>query len=125
MPVIALVALFAGVVHASARSTATTTIVVEVIGVGNVQSDPSGISCGHGDRKCYAAYSTTGGSVTLKASPGKNWSHGEWDGNPGDTDCVGPTSVPCTIPLDGNEHITTANFTKSSGTDQATLAVTY
>jgi hypothetical protein len=124
LPLIALAALFLGTINASGRSTATTTITVEVMGVGKVTSDPSGIKCGNGDKKCYIAYSTTGGSVTLKASPAGGWDDGDWNG-PADTDCIGPTSVDCTISLDGSEHIATANFTKSSGTSQSTLNVTY
>jgi uncharacterized repeat protein (TIGR02543 family) len=119
----ALAALFLGTINASGRSTATTTITVEVMGVGKVTSDPSGIKCGNGDKKCYIAYSTTGGSVTLKASPGGGWDHGDWDVN--GTDCVGDTSVDCTISLDTNDHIVIAGFTKSSGTSQSTLNVTY
>src|SRR4051812_28788628 len=97
LPLVVLTALFVGVVNAAGRSTATTTITVEVIGVGTVTSSPAGIKCGNGNKKCYIAYSTTGGDVTLKASPGNGWNHGDWDG----VDCIGPTSVDCTIALDG------------------------
>src|SRR4029079_13865735 len=123
LPLIALAALFLGTVNAAGRSTATTTITVEVMGGGQVKSSASGINCGDDNKSCYIAYSTTGGSVTLSASPSNNWDHGEWD--VGGTDCVGPTSVDCTVPLDGNDHIVIAGFTKSSGTSQSTLSVTY
>src|SRR4051812_35682422 len=97
LPLLALAALFLGTVDAAGRATATTTITIEVIGAGKVTSSPGGIVCGAGDRNCYVAYSKAGGSVTPKASPANGWDHGDWDGNPGDTDCVGPTSVNCTI----------------------------
>jgi uncharacterized repeat protein (TIGR02543 family) len=123
LPVVALVALFLGVVNASGHATLTTTITIEVIGAGEVQSTPGGIECGGGDKSCYTAHSGTG-SVTLRTDPADGWDDGDW-GGAADTDCAGSTSVDCSITLDGGEHIATANFTKSSGTSLSTLTVTY
>ena len=60
------------------------------------------------------------GSVTLNAKPAKNWQDDIWT-----DDCAGGTSPPCMIPLDGTDHIVTANFTATSGVSQSTLNVTY
>ena len=53
LPLIALVALFLGVVNASGHATATRTITVEVLGKGTVKSSHvSGVNCGGGNTKC-------------------------------------------------------------------------
>jgi Divergent InlB B-repeat domain len=119
LPGIALVAMFVGVVNASGHATATTTLTVEVMGVGTVTSSPDGIKCGNGSKKCYIAYTGTG-SVTLTAKPAKSWQDDIWT-----DDCAGGTGAPCVVPLDGADHIVTANFTNSSGVTQSTLNVTY
>src|SRR5262245_46343170 len=119
LPVVALVALFLGVVNASGRATATTTITVEVMGAGTVTSSPSGIKCGQDNKKCFIAYSDTG-TVTLKADPGGGWDDDIWT-----DDCAGGTDSDCSIPLDGTDHIATANFKKTSGVSLSTLTVTY
>ena len=68
LPILALVALILGVVNAGARSTATTTVVVEVLGKGSVKStSTSGINCGNDNKKCYIAFGDVG-PLTLKAN---------------------------------------------------------
>src|SRR5262245_62487125 len=90
LPALVLVALILGVVDAGARSSATHTVTVEVIGKGTIKSDPSGISCGAGNSKCFAGFSDSG-SVKLTAKSDGGWTFaGWWDDcsgtDPGDCD---------------------------------------
>jgi uncharacterized repeat protein (TIGR02543 family) len=123
IPALVLAALIVGVVNAGARSSATTTITVNVMGVGTVTSSPSGIKCGNGNTKCSAAFADTG-TLTLSAKAASGWDPGNWDTSPPNTDCAGSTSTACDITLDGADHIATAVFNPKSGTTQSTLSVT-
>jgi len=119
IPALVLVSLLLGVVDAGARSTATRTVTVEVIGKGTVKSNPSGISCGGGNTKCYAAFAD-GQDITLTAKPGGGFATGTW----GDDCAPDATDVVCDLGSTGNE-IATANFDPKSGTTQSTLSITY
>src|SRR4029453_4305023 len=77
IPMLVLVALVLGVVNPGARSTATRTVTVQVLGKGTVKSSPSGISCGGGSSKCFAAFSDATG-VVLTAKPGGGFAGGTW-----------------------------------------------
>ena len=113
-----LVALVLGVVNAGARSTATRTVTVQVLGKGTVKSSPSGISCGGGSSKCFAAFSDTTG-VVLTAKPGGGFAAGTWA-----SDCGGSTDTACDLGS-GGDSIAIAEFNPKSGTSQSTLSVTY
>jgi uncharacterized repeat protein (TIGR02543 family) len=113
-----LVALVLGVVNAGARSTATRTVTVQVLGKGTVKSSPSGISCGGGSSKCFAAFSDTTG-VVLTAKPGGGFAAGTWS-----SDCGGSTDTACDLGS-GGDSIAIAEFNPKSGTSQSTLSVTY
>jgi uncharacterized repeat protein (TIGR02543 family) len=116
-------ALVLGVGSASGRVATITTLTVQVIGEGQVTSDPSGISCGRGNYDCYAAFSDTGSTtVDLKATPDDNWTFESW-GAPYDTNICGPGHH-CVITLDGNPHVITARF-KGGSTRTKTLTVKY
>jgi uncharacterized repeat protein (TIGR02543 family) len=109
-----LAALILGVVNAGARSSATRTITVQVLGKGTVKSAPSGISCGGGSTKCFAAFDD-GADVVLTAKPGSGFAVGTWSG-----DCGGATDTEC-----HPDTLAVAEFTPKSGTSQSTLSVTY
>jgi uncharacterized repeat protein (TIGR02543 family) len=120
LPVVALVVLLLGATSAGARLTATRTVTVEVIGKGTVKSSPSGISCGGGSTKCYAAFAD-GTAVVLSAKPDGGWTDGDWE-----DDCAGSgtTASDCDLGSSG-DALATANFNPKSGTTQSTLSVTY
>jgi uncharacterized repeat protein (TIGR02543 family) len=118
IPLLVLAVLLVGAVDAGARSTATRTITIEAIGKGTVKSSPSGISCGGGNTKCYAAF-TDGTDVTLSAKAGDGWTLGDW----GD-DCAGPETADCDVGTSG-DVVAVATFNPKSGTTQSTLSVSY
>jgi Divergent InlB B-repeat domain len=120
-PLLGLAALILGVVNAAGSSTATQTVTVEVIGNGNIRSTPSGINCGGGKTKCYAAFAV-GATITLKTNPGSGWSHGPWA-----DDCsgFGKTRTNCALDMSSGDKTATANFTPDSGATQSTLSITY
>src|SRR5262245_25490626 len=105
VPILVLVALILGVVNAAARSTATTTVMVEVIGKGTVKStSTSGINCGNGNKKCFIAFGDVG-PLTLKANAPSGWTFDDdWDG------CDSTTTDTCTLDLSADE-VVTATFT--------------
>lgn len=118
LPVLALAVLIVGVVDAGARSTATTTVTVQVIGKGRVTS-PSGIDCGNGHKTCYVAFTTD--SVTLTESPADDWAFAgvlAWDG------CDLATATTCPLNLAGSARTVTANF-NGPPTPTGTFALTY
>jgi uncharacterized repeat protein (TIGR02543 family) len=115
-------AMVLGVGSAGGRTLTITTLTVEVIGQGQVSSDPSGIKCGEGNDDCYVAFSGTG-SVDLKASPAGKWSFETW-GASYDTDTQCGTDNHCIVSLDGNNHVVTANF-QGPSTGTSTLTVNY
>jgi uncharacterized repeat protein (TIGR02543 family) len=119
VPILVLVALILGVVNAAARSTATTTVMVEVIGKGTVKStSTSGINCGNGNKKCFIAFGDVG-PLTLKANAPSGWTFDDdWDG------CDSTTTDTCTLDLSADE-VVTATFTPKSSTGQSTLSVTF
>jgi hypothetical protein len=106
---------------ASARTLATTTITVQVIGGGQVTSDGGQITCGAGSQQCYYSTSSSTGSVTLTAVEQGGWSFDNWDC----ADTSGTDNEICTITLSssGGDNEVTASFTSGSvGTK--TLSVT-
>ncbi len=116
-------AMVLGVGSASGRVAAVTTITVEIIGGGKVTSEPSGLKCGDDNNTgaCYIAFSGTGPGIDLKATPDDGWTFDSW-GASYDTDICGPGNH-CMIPLDGTNHVVTANFHGPS-TGTSTLSVT-
>ncbi len=119
---VALVALALGVSNAAGRTSLVTFVTVQVVGKGTVKSDPDGIKCGDGSTKCYISFTGSGSFVDLTADPADGWDLEPWGPAPPDTDpCAGST---CSIPLDGMDHVVTANFSKASGSSTKTLSVT-
>ena len=116
-------AMVLGVGSASGRTATITTITVEIIGGGKVKSDPKGLDCGDDNNTgaCYVAFSGSG-SVDLKAVPDDGWTFDSW-GASYDTDPCGSAN-PCTISLDGTNHVVTANF-QGPSTGTSTLTVTH
>lgn len=102
-----LAALAVGVSGAAGGSlarTTTTTLIVQVIGDGQVTGGGGQIGCGGGLVDCYATY-VTGTSVTLAATGGASWSFGTWSG------CSSQSGSSCTVSIDGNDHEVVASFT--------------
>ncbi|HEY7604887.1 MAG TPA: hypothetical protein VH760_11555 [Gaiellaceae bacterium] len=117
---LALVALILGVVDAGARSSATRTVTVQVIGKGTVTSSPGGISCGNGDTTCYATFAE-GDPDKLTAKPSGGWTFDS--GGAGWNGCATSTATECT-PGAGNV-VVTVTFNPTSGVTNSTLSVTY
>ena len=113
-----------GVGSASGRTATITTITVEIIGGGKVTSDPSGLKCGDDNNTgaCYMAFSGTGRSVDLKATPDDGWTFDSW-GASYDTDICGPGTTAWFRSTAAN-HVVTANFAGPS-TGTSTLTVSY
>jgi uncharacterized repeat protein (TIGR02543 family) len=124
VPMLALVALILGVVNAGARTAATTTVTVEVIGKGTVKSDVNGISCGGDSKKCFITFSQ---DVELTAKASDGWTFDGWD-DPGVVsyvnDCDGRGQGTCPLTT-GSDHVAFAYFSPKSSTTQSTLSVTY
>jgi hypothetical protein len=115
--VILLAALALGVGGAVGRQTATTTTVrVEVIGLGRVTDDKSSMNCGNGATICRVSYSGTG-SVTFTAAPATGWTFSGWDG-----DCGGAT---CEVDfdMDDGDHEVIATFATTAPPGERTLSV--
>ena len=113
-----LLAATLGVGGAGARSLATTTLSVQVIGGGQVTSDGGQITCGSGATTCYFTTSATTGSVELTAQDASGWTFDAWTGCAG-----GATDNTCTVTLDGNDHDLTAGFTPATSPGTSTLTV--
>ena len=122
LPLIALVALFLGVVNASGHATATRTITVEVIGKGHGQELAAAGSTAAAATRSASSRSQTTQQVTLTAKPGG----GLRPTAPGrrglrrlhrrsDAATVGPAATTSSR----------ANFNPKRGTSQSTLTVTY
>jgi uncharacterized repeat protein (TIGR02543 family) len=112
-----LAALSLGVGGAGARTLATTTLSVQVIGGGQVTSDGGQITCGSGAGTCYFTSSATSGSVELTANDTSGWTFDAWTG------CAGATDNECTVALDGGDHDVTAGFTPGTSPGTSTLTV--
>lgn len=98
-----LAALVVGVGGASARGLDTTTLLVEVIGGGQVSGGGGQIGCGAGGVACYATY-VSGTSVTITASAGAGWTFAGWDG------CSTESGATCTVSLNGSDYEVIASF---------------
>lgn len=117
LPLVVLAALTLGVVGASGRTLATSTITVQVIGKGSVTGSSNSIKCGDGSMTCFLTF-TNDATITLTQKAGKNWAFGSWSG-----DCV---ADPCDIDTSApGDYLVFANFTPNSGATQSTLTVTY
>jgi Divergent InlB B-repeat domain len=115
-----------GVGGASARTLATTTITVQVIGGGQVTSNGGQISCGAGSQQCYYSTTSSTGSVTLTAVEQSGWSFATPSPWEGDCDTTsGADSQICTINLasSGGDNKVTATF-RSPSVGTKTLSVT-
>jgi hypothetical protein len=113
---VALAALALGVGGAVGRAAATTTTVrVEVIGLGVVKDDKNQIDCGNGAATCRISYSGTG-SVALTATPAAGWTFSNWDGCSDD---------PCSVDLDPSDEDSevVATFDQSPDPGEKTLTV--
>jgi hypothetical protein len=115
-----LAALALGLATAGARSTDSTTLVVQVLGRGQVVADGGQITCGNGSKQCYFE---TGGGATIKldveASTG--WTFVGWSTS--GTDCAG-LDDPCDVSLSaGDSDEETATFTQSPTPGTSTLTV--
>ena len=117
-------AMVLGVGSASGRTATITTVTVEIIGAGKVKSTPKGLDCGDDNNTgaCYVAFSGTGSNVDLNPLPDDGWTFEDWNASY-DTDCGGETGH-CLVPLDGGDHIVTANF-QGPSTGTSTLTVTH
>jgi uncharacterized repeat protein (TIGR02543 family) len=69
------IALLIGAAGASA-ATPPPTITIQTIGKGQVSG--SGLDCGSGFLGCFAAYSSSGGTVTFTAVPASGWAFDHW-----------------------------------------------
>jgi hypothetical protein len=115
---VALAALTLGVGGAVGRAAATTTTVrVQVIGLGVVKDNKNQIDCGNGATTCRISYSGTG-SVAFTATPAPGWTFTVWDGCSSDD--------PCTADLDlaDEDHELMATFDQSPDPGDKTLTVT-
>jgi hypothetical protein len=113
---VALAALTLGVGGAVGRATATTTTVrVQVIGLGVVKDDKNQIECGNGATTCRISYSGTG-SVSFTETAASGWTFNGWDG------C---SSDPCNVDLDldDEDHEVIATFDQSPDPGDKTLTV--
>ena len=119
LPLIALAVLVLGVGNAAGRPQTTSTIVVEVIGLGTISGSSNSIHCGSEGNECVRTFSNDA-VITLSANPANGWSFGSWSGSgcSGTGTCVIHTNV-------AGDKIVTANFTPNSGAPQSTLSVTY
>ena len=123
LPLVLLAGLVLGVANAAGHATQVTVIQLDVIGNGSVSSDPSGIKCGNDSKKCYIAFSD-GSDIDLTPKDGGNgWTFEGWDDL--SEECANTADDPCTVPGGSGLIYMRADFTKSSGTSQATLSVTY
>ena len=118
-------ALILGVPGAVGRGFATTTTIrIQVEGVGEVQDDAHQLDCGYDGinphTTCRVSY-TGSGSVTLSVvSAGQGWQFAAWEGD----DCDGDS---CVVPLDlsDKDHQDIASCTSTAGSQgQSTLTVT-
>jgi len=122
LPLLLLGALIVGVSSAGGRALASTTVVVEVVGQGQVTSSApnTGINCGNGKAACYLTF-TTGTSITLTTSAASGWTFDSW---PSAT--CGGSGTTCTFTASGASMVVEADFRSTgAGTTQSTLAVTY
>lgn len=99
-----LAALVVGVGGAGGHSLDTTTLLVEVIGGGQISGGGGQIDCGAGAVECYATY-VSGTSVTLTATASGAWSFDDWGSG-----CSSQSGTTCTITLDGQAHEVIASF---------------
>jgi List-Bact-rpt repeat protein len=118
-----LAALALGLGTAGARSTASTTLLVQVIGRGTVVADGGQINCGGGTKQCYFE-TGSGATMKLTVTPDPAWTFAGWES--GSDDCSGLQN-PCTVNLavgDTDENL--ADFTQSvaPGTNTLTVNVT-
>lgn len=112
-----LAALVVGVGGAVGRGLDTTTVLVEVLGGGEVSGGGGQIGCGAGLTDCYATY-VSGTSTTLTASGGAGWSFSGW------SECSSQAGATCTVSLDGSSHEVTASFTPTGASPgDSTLTV--
>ena len=116
LPLLALLVLILGVADAGGRTVVSGTVTVQVIGKGRVDSTPSAIHCGAGDKTCFLTFAT--GDVTLTATETDgDYDFGSWSG------CSSNSGRTCTLSGAGN-FLVTATFT-SPATTTHTLTVTY
>lgn len=118
LPLLGLLVLILGVADAGGRTLDATPIIVQVIGKGRVDSSPSAVHCGGGDKTCYITFSS---DLTLTATKTDDeYSFNAWSG-----DCT-PSGNTCTISgasLNGVDHVVTATFSAPATTSH-TLTVT-
>jgi uncharacterized repeat protein (TIGR02543 family) len=109
-----------GVGSAGGRSVATTTTVrVQVVGLGTVGDAGNQMRCGNGLVTCRVTYTgSSPDSVMFTATPETGWTFDGWEG-----DCSGTTSCTVTLDLADQDHEVIANFTMV-GTTTSTLTVT-
>ncbi len=115
---VALAALTIGVGGAVGQAATTTTVRVQVIGLGGVQDDKNQIDCGKGATRCRASYSGTTGSIVFTAAPADpSWTFSGWNG-----DCTGTTCVVDIDPSDDDSEVI-ATFTTPTPPGNRTLSV--
>jgi uncharacterized repeat protein (TIGR02543 family) len=108
-----------GVAGATARTQATTTILVQALGLGSITGGGGQINCGNGAKSCYATY-VSGDQVTIVAAAGAGWTFTGWDD---DSDNCEGTDPSCTIDLDGTDNEEAADFAHSPPAGQSTLTL--
>jgi Divergent InlB B-repeat domain len=121
--VAALAALALGFGTAGARSTASTTLLVQVIGRGVVVADGGQINCGGGSKQCYFE-TGSGATIKLTVTADSGWSFAGWES--GSDDCVGFAN-PCTVVLaagDNDENLVDFTQAAAPGTNTLTVNVT-
>jgi len=115
-----VVALALGVAGAGGHTLATsTTVRVEVQGVGEIKDDKNQMDCGNGHTQCRVSYTGSGSVTFTVADEPAGWEFSDWSG-----DC---SADPCTVTLDlsDEDHEIVAEFDSTGALPgTSTLTVT-
>jgi uncharacterized repeat protein (TIGR02543 family) len=105
-----------GVGSAGGRTLDSATVIVDVIGKGQITSNPEGIRCGAGKTTCYLTFTS---SLTLAREASPNWTFDHWEGA-----CGGGGSTCVVNSGGGGDRVVIAVF-KGPPAPSGTLSVTF